>query len=107
MLQFGFQRLKEVMLECQRKRIAWIGIKTVNDKEETNLRCQGQEGFIPKRQEDARHNEKGIKVDRSQSKLIFKLKYRMVIEGYLYEGKSCRNARGTRFQGSVLEVQEC
>ena len=44
-------------------------IKTVNDEEKTNLRHQGQEEFVPNRQEKARHDEKGIKVDRSQSKL--------------------------------------
>ena len=29
-------------------------------------------------------NKESIKVDRSQSKLIFELKYRRVNEGYLY-----------------------
>ena len=35
------------------------------------------------------------------------IKYRRVIEGYLYEGENCRNTRGTRSPGSVLELQMC
>ena len=79
-------------------------IKIVNDEEGTNSRCQGQEEFVPNRQEDVGHNEEGIKVDRSQSMLIFKLKYRRVNEGYLYKRENCGDARGTRFQGSVPEL---
>ena len=58
-------------------------IKTVNDEEGTNSRRRGREEFVPNRQEDVKHDER-IKVDRSQSKLIFELKYRRVNEGYLY-----------------------
>ena len=56
----------------------------MNDEKGTNLRHRRREEFVPNRQEDVEHNEKSIKVDRSQSKLIFKLKYRRVNEGYLY-----------------------
>ena len=59
-------------------------IKTVNDEEGTNLRRRRREEFVPNRQEDVEHDEESIKVDRSQSKLIFELKYRRVNEGYLY-----------------------
>ena len=62
-------------------------IKTVNDKEGTNSRCQRREEFIPNRQEDVGHNEKtrsGSIVNRSVSKSIFELKYRRVNEGYVY-----------------------
>ena len=103
LLQFRSQRSEEVRLECQSKRIAQTMIKAVNDKEGTNSRCWGQEGFIPNRQEDARHDEE----TRSLSKSIFKLKYRRVNEGYLYERENCGNAGGTRFQGSVPELQKC
>ena len=89
LLQFGSQGSEEVRLEHQSKGIAWTVIKTVNNKEGTNSRCQGQEEFVPNRQEDAGHDEEGIKVDRSQSKLIFELKYRRVNEGYLYERENC------------------
>ena len=41
----------------------------------------------------------------NESKLIFELKYRRVNKGYLYKSENCRNARGTRFRGSVLELQ--
>ena len=107
LLQFRSQRSEEVRLERQSKGITQMVIKTVNDEEGTNLRCWGREEFVPNRQEDARHNEKGIKVDRSQSKLVFELKYRRVIKGYLYEGENYRNTRRTRFPGSVLELQIC
>ena len=46
-------------------------IKTVNNEEETNLRHWGQERFVPNRQKDVGHDEEGIKVDRSQSKLTW------------------------------------
>ena len=85
-------------------------IKTVNDEEGTNLRCWGREGFVPNRQEDVGHDEKTRSlsiVNRSGSKSTFELKYRRVNEGYLYESENCRNTRGTRFQGSVLELQMC
>ena len=39
----------------------------MNDKEGTNLRCWGQEEFVPNRQEDVEHNEE----TRSGSKLIW------------------------------------
>ena len=70
LLQFGSQRSEEVGSEHQSKGVARTTVKTVND-EETNLRCWGREGFIPNRQEDVRHNEEDIKVDRSQSKLTW------------------------------------
>ena len=60
--------MEEVRSECQSKGIAWTVLKTVNDEEGTNSRHQGREGFIPNRQ-DVGHDEEGIKVDRSQSKL--------------------------------------
>ena len=56
----------------------------MNDEEGTNSRRRRREEFIPNRQEDVEHDEESIKVDRSQSKLIFELKYRRVNEGYLY-----------------------
>ena len=84
LLQFRSQRSEEVRLERWSKVVARTVIKTVNDKEVTNSRCHGREGFIPNRQEDVEHNEESIKFDRSQSKSIFKLKYRRVNEGYLY-----------------------
>ena len=59
----------------------------MNDKEGTNSRCRGREEFVPNRQEDVEHDEEtrsGSIVNRSVSKLIFKLKYRRVNEGYLY-----------------------
>ena len=59
-------------------------IKTVNDEEGTNSRRQRREESVPKRWKDVKHDEESIKVDRSQSKLIFELKYRRVNEGYLY-----------------------
>ena len=80
LLQFRSQRLEEVGLECWSKVIAWTVIKTVNDKEGTNLRHWGQEEFIPNRQEDVGHDEE----TRSLSKLIFELKYGRVNKGYLY-----------------------
>ena len=52
-------------------------------------------------------NEECVKVDRSSSKLIFKLEYRRVIKGYLYERENCRNVKKRRFLGSVLELQMC
>ena len=84
LLQFRSQRSEEVRLKHWSKVIAWTVIKTVNDEEGTNSRCQGQEGFVPNRQEDVKHDEESIKVDMSQSKLIFELKYRRVNKGYLY-----------------------
>ena len=69
LLQFGAQRLEEVGSERWSKGVAWTMIKTVNNEEGTNSRCRGQQEFVPNRQEDARHDEEGIKVDRSQSKL--------------------------------------
>ena len=51
--------------------IAQTAIKTVNDKEGTNLRCRGREEFVPNRQEGVGYDEEGIKVDRSQSKLTW------------------------------------
>ena len=63
LLQFRSQRSEEVGLEHWSKGIAQTMIKIVNDEEGTNSRCQGQEGFLPNRQEDVRHNEEGIKVD--------------------------------------------
>ena len=80
LLQFGSQRPEEVGLECWSKVVA----RTVNDEEGTNLRHRRREEFVPNRQEDVKHDEESIKVDRSQSKLIFELKYRRVNEGYLY-----------------------
>ena len=77
-------------------------IKTVDNDEGTNLRCLRQEGFVPNRQEDVRHDGESLKVNRSLSivdrsgpESIFKLKYRRVNEGYLYERENCRNAKGT------------
>ena len=70
-------------MEHWSKGVARTMIKIVNDEEGTNLRCQEREGFIPNRQKDVKHDEESIKVDRSQSKSIFELKYRRVNEGYL------------------------
>ena len=84
LLQFGFQRLEEVGSERRSKVVARTVIKTVNDEEGTNSRCRRREEFVPNRQEDVEHDEESIKVDRSQSRLIFELKYRRVNEGYLY-----------------------
>ena len=84
LLQFGSQRSEEVGSEHQSKVIAWTVIKTVDNKERTNLGRRGREGFIPDRQEDVRHNGESVKGDRSSSKSIFKLKYRRVNKGYLY-----------------------
>ena len=71
LLQFGSQRSEEVGSERQSKGIAQTMIEIVNDKEGTNLRHREQEEFVPNRQEDVRHDEEGIKVDRSQSKLTW------------------------------------
>ena len=84
LLQFGSQRLEEVGSERRSKVVARTVIKAVNDEEGTNSRRQRREEFVPNRQEDVEHDEESIKVDRSQSKLIFELKYRRVNEGYLY-----------------------
>ena len=84
LLQFGSQRSEGVGLECWSKGVAQIMIKIVNNEEGTNSRRWGREEFVPNRQEHVEHNEESIKFDRSQSKLIFELKYRRVNEGYLY-----------------------
>ena len=84
LLQFGSQRSEEVRSERWSKVVAWTVIKTVNDEEGTNSRHQRREEFVPNRQEDVKHDKESIKVDRSQSKLIFELKYRRVNKGYLY-----------------------
>ena len=80
LLQFGSQRSEEVGSECRSKVVAQTVIKTVNDKEGTNLRHQRREEFVPNRQEDVEHDEE----TRSGSKLIFELKYRRVNEGYCH-----------------------
>ena len=82
LLQFGSQRSEEVGSERRSKVVARTVIKTVNDEEGTNSRRRRREEFVPNRQEDVEHNKESIKVDRSQSKLIFELKYRRVNEGY-------------------------
>ena len=89
LLEFGSQRLEEIVSEHWSKVVAWTVIKTVNDKEGTNSRRRGREEFIPNRREDVGHDEEtrsGSMVNRSASgsKSIFKLKYRRVNEGYLY-----------------------
>ena len=44
---------------------------------------------------------------RSVSKSIFELKYKRVIEEYLYKRENCGFAKGIGLQGSVLELQMC
>ena len=39
--------------------------------------------------------------------MIFKLEYRKIIKKYLYKRKNYGNARRTRFQDSVPELQMC
>ena len=57
----------------------------MNDEEGTNSRHRGREEFVPNRQADVKHDEESIKVDRSQSKLIFELKNIQSLEtGFIY-----------------------
>ena len=75
-------------------------IVPAHPKEDVNALGEDEEKKVVKeeknrnRQEDVEHDEESIKVDRSQSKSIFKLKYRRVNKGYfILKGKLWKHKR--------------